>query len=304
MSCRREPFTAEDGDILHRIGLLTKDFRVYGFVSRILRREGIPYLVLGSPEEILSDFDLIVTSHREEYELRTRCWDSFLASNGDEIIKRPLPVLLGINLDSPLSEPILCSLPLSNIGKLNSGMFHEQLLIGIDPGEHVGIVVLGDGSFLMAETLQFDIKNILVHLEAMMTRFSAAHVLVRVGNGEEIYSCPLINAIHSRFQSQIASRWMIIEEVNERNTSSSKKKFSRKTILSIHECAALMIAERKGTEVREPIHFMVTSGQIKDLKRKSRLLSKGRVTISTKLAMHVINGEMTLADAVIQQEKK
>ncbi len=276
---------------------------MYGYISGILRREGIPYLVLNSPDEISSKFDLIVTSLDEEPFLRT--WHS---SNNhlenEENERGKFPSILGITLGSPLNEGILRTLPLSNLEKLSSTWCHQRLLIGIDPGEHVGIVALSEHSFLMAETLLFDIKQVLRYLKAMINRFSSKHVCIKVGNGEDIYSYPLINAMHSDFQERISSGALTIEEVNEDYTSANKKKFSRRTLLSVHEYAALMIAGRKGTIVKEPIRFMVTNGRIKDMKRKSRLLSNGRLTISTKLAINVINGEITLKDAIIQQEKK
>ena len=64
--------------------------------------------------------------------------------------------------------------------------------------------------------------------------------------------------------------------------------------------AARTIAHLPGHPVREPLPLTVTPGEIANLQRLSREGSGGRLTISRSSAHRVLQGEMTLAEAVAE----
>jgi hypothetical protein len=64
--------------------------------------------------------------------------------------------------------------------------------------------------------------------------------------------------------------------------------------------AARSIARSRGRPVREPIPLTFTPGDVANLQRLSREGSGGRLTISRSSAHRVLQGEITLAEAVAE----
>ncbi|HYB77371.1 MAG TPA: hypothetical protein VEE83_01650, partial [Thermoplasmata archaeon] len=63
---------------------------------------------------------------------------------------------------------------------------------------------------------------------------------------------------------------------------------------------ARTIAHLRGRPVHDPIPLTVTPGEIANLQRLSREGSGGRLTISRSSAHRVLQGELTLAEAVAE----
>jgi hypothetical protein len=67
--------------------------------------------------------------------------------------------------------------------------------------------------------------------------------------------------------------------------------------------AAKRIAMTRGTLLEEPPSVKPTPGEVRDIQRHSRIESQGRITISASLAYSVAMGDISLAQAIIQQER-
>jgi hypothetical protein len=66
--------------------------------------------------------------------------------------------------------------------------------------------------------------------------------------------------------------------------------------------AAIGIAFIRGHPAKRKYSISPSPGEIKDLQTRSRVQSKGKITISKSLADRVAKGEMTLDEAIKRQE--
>lgn len=120
---------------------------------------------------------------------------------------------------------------------------YEKIVIGVDPGEVLGLAVLADGKvvktgncFSIKETLN-EIENILKNLQDVKASFIA----VKVGDGIPEYKEKLLNALDQMLPSNI-----VLESVSEagtnRHISESKHRRGLRDIGS-----AIKIARRNGS---------------------------------------------------------
>ncbi len=162
----------------------------------------------------------------------------------------------------------------------------SKLIVGIDPGPKPGIVVLGDGEIVEEEQLE-SIENIREKIDDIYDGYEPERIVVKIGNGDIVNRNRIVNSIIDKY---------CVEIVDERNTS---KKITNRNIES-----ARVIALSKGREIKEKVNIIVREGYIRDIQRKSRIESKGRVTISRDLARKVALGNMSLEEAIeITREK-
>ena len=120
---------------------------------------------------------------------------------------------------------------------------YEKIVIGVDPGEVLGLAVLADGKvvktgncFSVKETLN-EIENILKNFEGVKASF----IVVKVGDGIPEYKEKLLNALDQMLPSNI-----VLESVSEagtnRHISESKHRRGLRDIGS-----AIKIALRNGS---------------------------------------------------------
>ncbi len=162
------------------------------------------------------------------------------------------------------------------------GLQGSPIVVGVDPGPKPGIAVVSGGQLLEsmeAPTVVRAIEEILGILEDY-----GSESLVRVGDGDEPNRNPLVNGL--------ISRGVRVEIVNERVTKGCRS----------NEEAAEAIARSRGTPVREKLETRVTPGLIREIQRRSRIESGGRITIDRELAVEVLRGRMTLKEAIEKVE--
>lgn len=85
----------------------------------------------------------------------------------------------------------------------------------------------------------------------------------------------------------------VVELVDERKTSRGLNR-------NQHSVSAIRIATLSGECVWEPVVMNPTEGELRELQRRSRIKSQGRVTISSEMARRVALGELTLIEAIEQ----
>ncbi len=163
----------------------------------------------------------------------------------------------------------------------------HELLIGVDPGREPGVAVLGDGDVLdtrLAATPEAVRDQVL----ASIRMFPAKQVRVRVGHGDPTNRNRILNAL--------AGDRLRVEIVDEAGTTHRTPQPDLD--------AAVDIARTPGVRVEPPFEVRPTPGEVREIQRRSRLQSEGRVTISTELAGAVARGEITLEAAIDRQRRR
>ncbi|MEM3581538.1 MAG: hypothetical protein QXQ64_09850, partial [Candidatus Bathyarchaeia archaeon] len=119
---------------------------------------------------------------------------------------------------------------------------YEQIVIGVDPGEVLGLAVLADGKVIRTGNC-FGINETLNEIENIINSFKdirASMITVKVGDGIPEYKKRLLQALDKRLPSNI-----VLESVSEAGTdryiSDSKHRRGLRDIVS-----AIKIARRNG----------------------------------------------------------
>ncbi len=113
----------------------------------------------------------------------------------------------------------------------------ESILIGIDPGKHIGMACIY-GGFLMWEGSLLDVESV-VEIVKKLVKLPARSHIIRIGNGRP----ELARKIASLISSYLGS-FDHIEMVDERGTTLEGRKRSEKDVK-----AAYRIAIRRGREL-------------------------------------------------------
>ena len=158
----------------------------------------------------------------------------------------------------------------------------HRFTLGIDTGPRPGLAWFTDG--VLIDTKQTEsVEECIGIIDVLVKTHDFEHLLVRVGKGSPSHRNQLVNAI--------LRRGYIVELVDERKTSRGLKR-------NQHGVSAIRIASLAGTRVWEPFVIQPTEGEIREIQRRSRIKSEGRVTISSELAKQVASGELTMSEAI------
>lgn len=250
------------------IALVTEDFKVFYDLVKVLKREGIPFASLSLKDYIPPNVGSIITTRPEAKELKTKFDETKIVIAADDIT--------------------------STIRKAQQALrekeIFEELIIGIDPGRKPGLAVIGDG-----ETLQTLIspspEEVCEKITNILEIYPHRNVRIRIGHGDQIRRNRIINSL-----SDVEVK---IEIVDERSTTRG----TRRTEKSDKD-AAVDIACSEGYPARKRYDITPTKGEIRDIQRRSRLKSGGKLTISKELAVKVAKGKMTLEEAIEENPGK
>ncbi len=118
----------------------------------------------------------------------------------------------------------------------------DRVVVGVDPGESIGLAVVADGKVLEENTLRSSRELIKCILKVLKTfDFSFTKITVKVGNGVPVYR-DLMEALDEFMPPQVR-----IEVVGEAGTNKPLKVHSRKIR---HISSAIRIAGRTGQIVQ------------------------------------------------------
>ena len=114
----------------------------------------------------------------------------------------------------------------------------ERIVIGVDPGEAIGLVVMADGK-VIEEGNCFNVHELSSNVLKAIRNidYECTHVVVKIGNGTPIYR-DLLNDLDEVLPVQTE-----LEVVNEAGTDKPQNKHSRKIR---HISSAIRIAGRSG----------------------------------------------------------
>ncbi len=169
---------------------------------------------------------------------------------------------------------------------LRDSSLPERVIVGIDPGEEPGVAVVADG--IVEAVYRAPLKQTVEIVQKIKQEYQ--DIIVRIGHGARLVGIPLANTL--------VAQGVRVELVNERGTSPY---LGRGTagIGVADVVAAINIAHTPGMNF---VHQEVipSRGEVRQIQEKSRERSKGRATISRKLAVRVAKGEITLDDALAE----
>jgi len=169
----------------------------------------------------------------------------------------------------------------------------REIVIGIDPGKNPGIALLIDRKVqeVRRATSPEEVLRVLEEILESYADWQRGPLLLKVGDGGGIYRMRILKLLQERFGTMISL-------VDETETTPAVGK----EISSHHRdiTAAINIALKEGRVLKEIVEVRVSSGEIKNLQRESRILSRD-LTISRGLAERVAKGELTLEEAIEEQ---
>jgi len=243
------------------VGIATKNIPAFYELINFLKEKQIPFEVFLPGERIPLHIGAVITTKAEK----------------DKIDFENLVIYDG-NPETTLLEAMKILMGKEII---------NELVIGIDPGEHIGIAVVGDGLVLSTTTICSD-KAMLKIIRTYLKVFKAFRKTFRIGHGDI-----------TRRNKIISLLWKLkipIEIVDEKGTT-------LRTAQPDVE-AAVRIAIHEGKDIGKKPKVEPRPGELRNIQRISRIKSEGRVTISKYFAKKVANGELTIEEAIKKQMKR
>ena len=158
----------------------------------------------------------------------------------------------------------------------------HRFTIGIDTGPRPGIAWFTDG--ILIDTKQTEsIEECIKTVDFLIEHHDFQHLLIRMGKGSPSHRNRLLNVM--------LQQGYVVELVDERKTSRGLNR-------NQHSVSAIRIATLAGERIWEMVELEPTEGEVKEIQRRSRIKSQGRVTISSELARKVALGELSLTEAI------
>ena len=157
----------------------------------------------------------------------------------------------------------------------------QRICFGIDPGPRPGLSWIADGrpaGSIQMESVDATVDQVI----AILNDFMPPESVVRIGNGAP--------TISSRIANVCLARGLSVQFVDETSTSIGSR--------HNHVSAARAICTKEGVPVTERLQVIPTEGEVREIQRRSRSISEGRLTIPSQLARAVAVGRLTLSEAV------
>jgi len=249
------------------LGVYTRDFLLYHDLLKVLKKRKVPYVSLSSIDHIPSRIGVILTSNNELHDMKsTKVIAADAYDNIDHAVDLALQMLIGKEL-------------------------YLRIYIGIDPGEHPGIAVVGD-DILLQKTCVESPEKIITMVKRFLREYPSTETLIRIGNGSIIARNRIINSL--------IPLEVPIEIVDETKTTSSQKvgRYKRDSE------AAAAIALIHGGKVQSRLPLELTRGDIRNIQERSRKLTNGIFSISEETAMNVLKGKISLKEAIELEKKR
>jgi len=246
--------------VRHRsVALVTRDPGLYHELAGFLRERRVPTISLLPGDRIPDQVAVVLTSTAEAPQIS----HANVLPVGETADRRSLAAAVRHALESADSS--------------------EAIVVGVDPGPRPGYSIMA-GATVLGEGVLESPEATDTFASQLRHRFPSRAVLFRVGRGDPPTRNRIVNALLEHHRS--------VELVDERGTTPRGHRRPR------DPAAARTIAQSRGRSIREPIPLTVTPGEIANVQRLSREGSGGRVTISRTSAHRVLQGEVTLQEAV------
>ncbi|MEM2103490.1 MAG: hypothetical protein QW717_01190 [Candidatus Bathyarchaeia archaeon] len=201
-----------------KIALATVSGKAYYLIVNELKRRDVPFVSLTPYDHVPIDIKVVITTEKE----------------------RPLISHNNIITFREGTDPqALVNQALRQIEGKNS---YNKIVIGVDPGEILGLAVLADGKIIKTENC-FSINETIAEIENIVKNLEDSETLkitVKVGDGVPEYKEKLLNALDERLSSNIEFE-SVSEAGTDRYISEAKHRRGLRDIVS-----AIKIARRNG----------------------------------------------------------
>jgi len=243
------------------LGVYTKDFSLYHDIIKVLKRRKVAYVSLSSLQHIPRRIGVILTSRAERKEMSV---EKTVGADEHDSIDHAVDLAMQ---------------------KLTGKELYSRMFIGIDPGEHPGIAIVGDD--ILLQKMQVEGPELVTHeIEGFLKVYPSKEICIRIGHGSTIARNRIINSL---IPLEIP-----IEIVDETRTTPSQQK--RRCVRDGEAAAA--IALLPGGRVQSTLPLEPTRGAIKNVQKRSRQLTDGRYSVSEHTALRVLRGEISLLEAI------
>jgi len=242
------------------ICIITEKFSIYYELSKTLKEMGLPFIALPLGAKIPSNIGVVITTKEEETKIQFS--KKVVFSNDRETVTRAIQIASGKES-------------------------YSQLVIGIDPGQKPGVVVVGDCRVINALNADSP-EGVAKFVKQNIKSYACEDIRIKIGCGDPTQRNRIVNALFGL--------GIPIEIVDETSTT-------RKHVRNPDIDAALNIAKMQGFAVKRRYEIKPTAGEIREIQRRSRLVD-GTVTISAMLANKVAKGELNLDAAIRAQKRK
>ena len=198
------------------VAVATVDGRAYFLVVNELRGQGIPFVSLVPGESLPAKVKAVITTEKEKR----------LIKNGR---------LLVFQGENNLSDLI------DELKRILQGKdAYERIVIGIDPGEAIGLAVIADGKTVEERNCVSpqEVVNCIVKILRSVD-LSVTAVSVRIGSGVPIHR-EIVQALEDSLPAQV-----VMEVVDEAGTNRPLKENKRSRKIR-HISSAIRIAGRTG----------------------------------------------------------
>jgi hypothetical protein len=246
------------------VALITRDPTLYADLAGALRERHISTLSLLPGERIPASVAVVLTSPEEARGI------SF---------PRVIPV------ESVGDRSVLWAAVESAL----VGATTKELVVGIDPGPRPGYAVLSGEISLVQGNLETP-ESVAMFGRQLQRRFPEAAVVFRVGSGDRTARDRILQVLWSLRRP--------VEIVDESGTTARGRPRPR------DPASAQRIARSRGQRLHEPASVRVTAGEVANLQRVSREESGGHFTIPKTLAVQVLEGHISLSDALREGERR
>jgi len=251
---------------LKRLGIYTKNFSLYYDLLKILKKRKISYVSLSSIHHIPSKIGVILTSHNELHDIKSQ---KVIAADAYDTIDHALDLAMQMLIGKEL---------------------YSKIFIGIDPGDNPGIAVVGDDILLQKMNVENPEKVVNI-IKRLIKEYPATETIIRIGHGSIITRNRIINSL-----IPIDIPIEIVDESKTTVTQQTKRP-------DRDSKAAAAIAMLTGGKVQKKLPIDLTKGAVRNIQERSRKLTNGRFTISKKTAIEVLQGKISIKEAIELEEK-
>lgn len=199
-----------------KVAVATVQGKAYFLIVKALREQNIPFISVVPGGPMPYRVKLIVTTEKEKNKVN---YDKVLIFQGESELE---------NLISEIKATLL--------GK----EAFEKIVIGIDPGEVIGVAVLADGKVIEEGNCYSSHEMVSSILKVLRTvNFSITEVVVKIGNGVPVYR-ELLEELDDSLPPKV-----VLEVVGEAGTNVPLKEHRRSRKIR-HISSAIRIAGRIG----------------------------------------------------------
>ncbi|MGD0643746.1 MAG: hypothetical protein ABSA75_02450 [Candidatus Bathyarchaeia archaeon] len=199
-----------------KVAVATVEGKAYFLIVNGLKEQNISFISLVPGELVPAEVKVIITTEKEKNSVKHEKTLIFTSENElDNLVNAVKRILLGKEA-------------------------YEKIVIGIDPGEAIGVAAIADGK-VIAESNCFSIKEAINSITKIIknVNFSFTNVSVKIGNGVPVYK-ELLEALDDAISPEV-----MLEVVGEAGTNRPLKEKKRSRGIR-HISSAIRIAGRDG----------------------------------------------------------